>query len=160
MVICLFVCVQCHILSVGTSIGWLKALPQPSLGLAFSHNFITITLHLWLGIMLVSMVHHALLQDHSGVHQVRVPQLLTVLVLEMTLVTQLTLVSLSDTLLSLLLFPLLLLMQARVAAADHENQYLDTVNKSGGGFLVCRSFFVWTPSALSTIADICKINKC
>ena len=89
--------------SSGTSSGWLKALPQPALGLAIPpHNF-TIALRLWLGIplfpslplctclsvidqfgdhllgcthgplriqrlnALVSVVHHALLQDHPGV---------------------------------------------------------------------------------------------
>ena len=33
------------------------------------------------------------------------------------------------------------------------NQYLDTVNKSGGDFIpcVCESFGVWMPSALSTL---------
>ena len=32
-------------------------------------------------------------------------------------------------------------------------QYLDIINKSGGGFisLVCESFGVWTPYALSTL---------
>ena len=89
--------------SSGTSSGWLKALPQPALGLAIPpHDFI-IALRLWLGIplfpslplctclsvidqfgdhllgcshgplriqrhnALVSVVHHALFQDHPGV---------------------------------------------------------------------------------------------
>ena len=38
--------------SSGTSSGWLKALPQPSLGLAFSPHDFNIALSLWLGISL------------------------------------------------------------------------------------------------------------
>ena len=88
--------------SSGTSNGWLKALPQPALGLAIPPHDFTIALRLWLGIplfpslplctclsvidqfgdhllgcshgplriqrhnALVSIVHHALLQDHPG----------------------------------------------------------------------------------------------
>ena len=92
--------------SSGTSSGWLKALPQPALGLAIPPHDFTIALRLWLGIplfpslplctclsvidqfgdhllgcshgplriqrhnALVSVVHHALLQDHPGVLRV------------------------------------------------------------------------------------------
>ena len=86
-----------------TPLGWLKAIPQPTLGLAFSPHEFVITVLLWLGVplflllpvctclsvidqfgdhllgcshgplriqrhdALVSIVHHALLQDHPGV---------------------------------------------------------------------------------------------
>ena len=89
--------------SSGTSSSWVKALPQPALGLAFPPHDFTIALRLWLGIplfpslplctclsvidqfgdhllgcshgplriqyhnVLMSIVHHALLQDHPGV---------------------------------------------------------------------------------------------
>ena len=39
------------------------------------------------------------------------------------------------------------------AAAGEDNQYLDSVTRCGGDFipLVCESFGVWTPYALSTL---------
>ena len=47
-------CAVAH--SSGTSSGWLKAIPQPSLGLAFSpHDFI-IALRLWLGVPLFPLL--------------------------------------------------------------------------------------------------------
>jgi len=187
--------------SSGTSSGWLKALPQPSLGLAFSpHDFI-IALRLWLGIplfplsplctclstidqfgdhllgcshgplriqrhdALVSVVHHTLLQDHPGVlreqgtstsdrsrpgdiyhpnFRLGRPAYFD---LSVRCTTQSAVISSAAS-------------QAGVAAAAGEeakdNQYLDIVNQSGGDFipLVCESFGVWTPSALSTLFSI------
>ena len=47
---------QAHLLAVshsaGTSSGWLKANPQPSLGLALSSHDFIITLRIWLGVLL------------------------------------------------------------------------------------------------------------
>ena len=55
--ICDQACLHALSHSSGTSSGWLKALPQPSLGLAISpHDFI-ITLHLWLGVLCFSVSH-------------------------------------------------------------------------------------------------------
>ena len=103
-------------LSSDTSSDWVKALPQPSLGLAISPRGFMIALRLWLGIplfflspmctcisvidhfddhllcfshgplriqhhdVLISVVHHALLQDHPGVLQEQVSHLSTALV--------------------------------------------------------------------------------
>ena len=48
--------------SSGTSSGWLKALPQPVLGLAIPPHDFTIALRLWLGIQfLCSLLYHSVL---------------------------------------------------------------------------------------------------
>ena len=96
-------CLRAVAHSSGVSSGWLKAIPQPTLGLAFSPHEFVIAVHLWLGVplfpllplctclsvidqfgdhllgcshgplriqrhdALVSIVHHALLQDYPGV---------------------------------------------------------------------------------------------
>ena len=68
--------------------------------------------------------------------------------------------SLSDAQLSLPSFPLLHLRLHGVAAAAGEeakdDHYLETVINHGGEFfpLVCESFGVWTPFALSTLSTI------
>jgi len=42
------------------------------------------------------------------------------------------------------------------AGEAKDNQYVDIVNESGGDFipLVCESFGVWSPSALSTLFTV------
>ena len=194
--------------SSGTSSGWLKALPQPALGLAFSpHNFI-IALRLWLGVplfptsplctclsvidqfgdhllgcshgplriqrhnALVSIVHHALLQDHPGVlreqgissGQSRPGDIYhpdfrlgrpAYFDLSVRSTTQSALISSASS-------------QAGVAAAAGEvakdTKYQDMVSDSGGDFipLVCETLGVWSPYALNTlflIADRCTVKN-
>ena len=190
--------------SSGVSSGWLKAIPQPTLGLAFSPHEFVIAVRLWLGVplfpllplctclsvidqfsdhllgcshgplciqchdALVSIVHHALLQDprqdHPGVlreqsiasDQSRPGDIYhpdftlgrpAYFDLSVKCTTQPSFISAAAS-------------KAGVAAAAGEeakdDHYLETVNNHGGEFfpLVCESFGVWTPFALSTLSTI------
>ena len=186
--------------SSGVSSGWLKAIPQPTLGLAFSPHEFVIAVRLWLGVplfpllplctclsvidqfgdhllgcshgplriqrhdALVSIVHHALLQDHPGVlreqsiasDQSRPGDIYhpdftlgrpAYFDLSVRCTTQPSFISAAAS-------------KAGVAAAASEeakdDHYLETVNNHGGEFfpLVCESFGVWTPFALSTLSMI------
>ena len=113
---------------------------------------------------LVSIVHHALLQDHPGVlhkqsivsDQCRPGDIYhpdftlgrpAYIDLSVRCTTQPSFISAAAS-------------KAGVAAAAGEeakdDHYLETVNKHGGEFfpLVCESFGVWTPFALSTLSTI------
>ena len=186
--------------SSGVSSGWLKAIPQPTLGLAFSPHDFVIAVRLWLGVplflllplctclsvidqfgdhllgcshgplriqrhdALVSIVHHALLQDHPGVlreqsiasDQSRPGDIYhpdftlgrpAYFDLSVRYTTQPSFISAAAS-------------KAGVAAAAGEeakdDHYLETVNNHGGEFfpLVCESFGVWTSFALSTLSMI------
>ena len=113
---------------------------------------------------LVSIVHHALLQDHPGVlreqsiasDQSRPGDIYqpdftlgrpTYFDLSVRCITQPSIISAAGS-------------KAGVAAAAGEeakdDHYLETVNNHGGEFfpLVCKPFGVWTPFALSTLSTI------
>jgi len=136
--------------SSGTSSGWLKAIPQPSLGLAIPGPEFVVGLCLWLGVSLflssplctclssidyfgdhllgcphspmrirhhdalVSILHHALLQDHPGAlkeqHASFVDNLRPgdIFIQIFRMVAQLISMSLSTALLSPLIYPPLL----------------------------------------------------